>query len=120
MLGCCTGTLGLAGLRSSVSHIVYLGVVDRQLRLHHLLGGLGSSRAGDIDRVELAGSVPRGVVDRGSWGVVGGPGVGGGLVATVGKLRVGSGAFVRHLGYISTIGVGTILDMLDPAVRERH
>ena len=106
----------------SVSSILYLGVVDRELRLHQgRLGSRSGSRTGDVDGVDLAGSVSGRVVDWSSRGVIGGAGVGGSLVTPmVGQLGVGGRPLVGDLGDVATVGVGTVLHVLDPAVREGH
>ena len=95
-------------------------MVDRQLWLSHWGGGGLSLGAGDVDRVDLAGSVSGGSIDRSSWGVVGRAGPGCGLVATMRQLGVGRSALIGDLGHVAAVGVRAVLHMLDPAVRESN
>ena len=46
--------------------------------------------------------------------------VGSWLVPSVREVRVGSGALVGDLGHVASVGVGVVLDVLNPAVGESH
>ena len=80
-----------------------------------------SNNRGGVNGVNQRSSVDS--VDYGAGGVIGGGhNHGGGLVSGSGvdSLRVLGLAVIGHIGHVSIIAIGAVVDMLDPAVRKSH
>jgi len=77
--------------------------------------GAGDHRGG-VDSVDNRAGNHRGGV------IGGGHNHGGGLVSRGGmdSLRVLGLAIIGHISHVSVIAIGTVVDMLDPAIRESH
>ena len=97
-------------------------MVDRELSLDFYGSGLLGGGGSDIHRVLLAAGVvgPGRLVDGGVGDRGGAVVAGGGALVVRHNVGVHGLALVRDLGHVAAVGVGGVLDHLEPAVRERH